>query len=62
MPSHPFSRFDDDDRNDDYRDELAAERKRKHWPRCRDRMCGATDCPTCYPLSFDQGDEPEDEG
>lgn len=32
-------------------------------PYCRDRMCGATDCSTCYGPGYDRedDDEPEDE-
>jgi hypothetical protein len=22
--------------------------------RCKDRMCGADDCPTCYPATYEQ--------
>jgi hypothetical protein len=35
-------------------------REYKRWRGCRDRMCGATDCPTCYPGSWDD-DENSDE-
>lgn len=49
-----------DDRDDDYREEMAEKRSRRSWTRCRDRMCGALDCPTCYPLSFDSHTEPCD--
>lgn len=32
-------------------------------PYCRDRMCGATDCSTCYGPGYDRedDDEPEEE-
>ena len=47
-------RPDRDDRDDDYTIELAEERHRKHRWRCKDRRCGALDCPTCYPLTHAQ--------
>lgn len=33
-------------------------------PYCHDRMCGATDCSTCYGPGYDRedDDEPEEEG
>lgn len=33
------------------------EPKRKSYLRCSDRMCGALDCPTCYPLTYQEPDE-----
>ena len=37
-----------------------------HYPSCSDRMCGALDCPRCYPLTYrdaidDDRAEPSDE-
>ncbi len=34
---------------------------RKRWRGCHDRMCGATDCPTCFPTSYDQEEEEDSE-
>ncbi len=47
------------------KEELQAEFPRTRRPHgCHDRMCGASDCPTCYPgswwLEF-QDEEPESE-
>ncbi len=36
-------------------------REPKRWRGCRDRMCGATDCPTCFPTSYDQEKEKDSE-
>lgn len=35
----------------------------RRTPYCRDRMCGATDCSTCYGPGYDRedDDEPEEE-
>lgn len=35
--------------------------KRKHYMRCHDRMCGALDCPTCYPLTYMDDHQPDEE-
>jgi len=41
--------------------------KRRRLIRCSDRMCGATDCPTCFPGNFwpgrhgDEGEEKDEE-
>lgn len=34
-----------------YADEYE-EPRRKRYIRCSDRMCGADDCETCFPLNF----------
>jgi hypothetical protein len=34
-------------------DESRTEKRRKFYA-CKDRMCGADDCPTCRPDSYDQ--------
>jgi hypothetical protein len=36
------------------------EPRRKHYVRCRDRMCGANDCPTCRPGNFKNGSYVDD--
>jgi len=56
--------FDFSDEARERRAEERAEFPRKRRPAgCRDRMCGATDCPNCFPSSWDQEkDEPEEEG
>ena len=33
----------------------------KRTPYCRDRMCGATDCSTCYGPGYDLEDDETDE-
>ena len=30
-------------------------------PYCRDRMCGATDCSTCYGPGYDRDDDDDDD-
>ncbi len=33
---------------------------RRRWRGCPDRMCGASDCPTCFPFSYDEKEESEE--
>ena len=40
-------------------DARAEFRVRKRWGGCYNQMCGATDCPNCYPGSYDWEDEEE---
>jgi len=35
--------------------------KRKGYTRCKDRMCGALDCPTCYPLTYMNWDKDDND-
>lgn len=37
------------DEDDDDRPE-----QKKRYRRCKDRTCGADDCPTCHPATYDQ--------
>jgi hypothetical protein len=42
------------DHDDDDRPE-----PKKRYHRCKDRTCGALDCPTCYPNTYDEATEEE---
>lgn len=43
--------------NDEYDDEP----RPRSYQRCRDRICGATDCPTCFPFTYRDEDAREAE-
>lgn len=49
----------DPDELDDLRAEFAPRRRR--LIACSDRMCGAQDCPSCYPEGPTQEEEPSTE-
>ena len=51
------ARSHEDDRHDEYRDELAAERHRRSRWHCFDRRCGALDCRTCHPENCEDPDD-----
>ena len=36
-------------------------RTHKRWRGCHDRMCGATDCPNCFPGSWDEEEQEEND-
>jgi len=44
------------DEDDDSRPE-----PKRRITKCKDRICGATDCPTCFPNSYDETSEEETE-
>jgi hypothetical protein len=42
-------------------DEDCDDLRPRHKYACSDRTCGALDCKTCYPFSFDSGLEDDDQ-
>ena len=61
MPRQPPDDYEaarerESERREEYRDEMAAESRRRHRWRCSDHSCGALDCPTCHPENCEDPD------
>jgi len=52
-------RHEDDDCFDEREDEDRP--RKKNYVSCKDRTCGALDCPSCFPSSYKQPTTKDDE-